>query len=132
MALPVAMGYGVLSGLGPVAGLHGAVAVGLFAALFGGTRGIIYGPNIFIAIPMAVVVAEYATSMAEAASAGILAGIIQIVFGLLGLGRYVAYIPYSLSSGFFTAFGILIIVKQSLAALGSSTDGGSVVGTVRA
>lgn len=130
--MPVAMGYGILSGLGPVAGLYGAVAVGLLAGAFGGTRGLVYGPNILIAIPMSVVVAEYATSLAEAATAGILAGLIQILFGLLGLGRYVSYVPLSLTSGFFTAFGILIIIKQSLLALGSSLDGRGVVSTVEA
>ena len=128
--LPVAMGYGVLSGLGPVAGLYGAVAVGIFASLFGGTRGLVYGPNTAVTVTMGVVVAEYADSLAEAATIGILAGLIQMVFGLLGLGRYASYIPNSLVSGFFTAFGTLIIVKQSFLALGGTTPPGSVVDNV--
>ena len=118
VVLPVTMGFGVMSGLGAVAGLYGSVAVGIFASLFGGTRGMIYGPNILIAITMALVVAEYADSLAEAATTAILAGLMQIIFGLLGLGRYAAYIPSSLTSGFFTAFGILLIVNQGLIALG--------------
>lgn len=120
VVLPVTMGFGVMSGLGAVAGLYGSVAVGIFASLFGGTRGMIYGPNILIAITMAVVVAEYADSLAEAATTAILAGLMQIIFGVLGLGRYAAYIPASLISGFFTAFGILLIVNQGLIGLGSS------------
>ena len=132
IALPVAMGYGVISGLGPTAGLYGAVAVGIFASIFGGVRGIVYGPQILIALTMSVVVAEYATSIAEAATIGILAGLIQIAFGFLGLGRYVAYIPFSLTSGFFTAFGFLLIIKQSLLALGASPGGGGVIDTIRA
>ena len=66
----------------------------------------ISGPNLFVTISMAVVVSEYATSIAAAATAGILAGLMLIAFGLLGFGRYVSYIPYSLLSGFFTASGI--------------------------
>ena len=126
ITLPIAIGYGVLSGLGPVAGLYGAVAVGIFASLFGGTRGLVYGPNTAVTVTMSVVVAEYADSVAEAATIGILAGLIQIVFGLLGLGRYASYVPASLISGFFAAFGILIIVKQSFLALGGTTPPGSV------
>ena len=131
IVLPVAIGYGVLSGLGPVAGLHGAVAVGIFASLFGGTKGLVYGPNIAIAITMAVVVSEYADTLPEAATIGILAGLIQIIFGLLGLGRYASYIPISLTSGFFTAFGVLIIVKQSFPAIGVSTPQGSVITSIK-
>ena len=127
ITLPIAIGYGVLSGLGPVAGLYGAIAVGIFASLFGGTRGLVYGPNTAVTVTMSVVVAEYADSVAEAATIGILAGLIQIIFGLLGLGRYASYVPASLISGFFAAFGILIIVKQSFLALGATTPPGSVV-----
>ena len=132
ITLPVAIGYGVLSGLGPVAGLYGAVAVGIFASLFGGTRGLVYGPNTAVTVTMGVVVAEYADSLAEAATIGILAGLIQMLFGLLGLGRYASYIPNSLISGFFTAFGILIIVKQSFLALGGTTPPGSVADNLAA
>ena len=123
IALPTAIGYGVISGLGPVAGLYGAVAVSFFAAIFGGTRGLTSGPNILVTLTMAVVVAEYTTSIAEAITVGILAGLMQIAFGLLGMGRYVSYIPFSLTSGFFTAFGFLLILKQGLLALGASPAG---------
>ena len=132
IALPVALGYGVISGLGPVAGLYGAVAVGIFASIFGGVRGMVYGSQIMIVLPMSVVVAEYADSIAQAATIGILVGLLQIVFGLLGLGRYASYIPFSLTSGFFTAFGFLLIIKQSLLAFGASSGGGGVIATFKA
>lgn len=132
VALPAAMGYGVLSGLGPVAGLYGAVAVGIFASLFGGTRGFVYGPNTAVTVTMSVVVAEYADNLAEAATIGILAGLIQIVFGLLGLGRYASYIPTSLTAGFFTAFGILIIGKQIIPAVGGTPPSGGIVDNIKA
>ena len=130
IALPAAMGFGVLSGLGPVAGLYGAVAVGIFASLFGGTRGFIYGPNTAVTVIMGVVVAEYADNLAEAATIGILAGLIQIVFGLLGLGRYASYIPTSLTAGFFTAFGVLIIGKQIIPALGGTPPEGGIINSI--
>ena len=126
ISLPTAMGYGVISGLGPAAGLYGALAVSFFAGIFGGTRGLTSGPNILVTLTMAVVVAEYATSIEEAVSVGILAGLIQIAFGLLGIGRYVTYIPFSLTAGFFTAFGFLLIIKQVLLALGASPAGDAV------
>ena len=131
IVLPASVGYGVISGLGPVAGLYGAAAVSLFGALFGGTRGMISGPNILVTLTMAAVVSQYADSLAEAAVAAVLAGLIQMGFGALRLGRYVSYIPYSLVAGFFTAFGILLIIKQGLLALGASA-GGAALDSIRA
>ena len=112
--------------------MHGAVAVGIFGSLFGGTRGVVYGPNTAITVIMGVVVAEYADSLAQAATIGILAGLIQIAFGLLGLGRYTSYISTSLTSGFLTAFGTLIIVKQTFPALGLATPQGSIIDNIAA
>lgn len=131
IVLPAAIGYGVISGLGPVAGLYGAVAVSFFGAIFGGTRGMISGPNILVTLTMAVTVSHYATSLGEAFLAAILAGLIQIGFGALKIGRYVSYIPYSLIAGFFTAFGTILILKQFLLGLGASVAG-SALDNIRA
>ena len=128
--LSVAIGLGVISGLGAAAGLHGALAVCLFVALFGGTRGMLGGPNIAVTVVMAVVVADYADSLAQAATIGILAGLIQIVFSLLRLGRYASFVPASLLSGFLAAIGILVIFKQSLPVLGGAPTTGSIIDTV--
>ena len=125
--LPMAIGLGIISGLGADAGLHGALAVGLFVAMFGGTRGMLGGPNVSVTIIMAAVVADYANSVAEAATIGILAGLIQMGFGLLRLGRHASYIPASLLSGFLTAIGIVIIVKQSVAVLGAAAPEGDII-----
>lgn len=125
--LPMAIGLGIISGLGADAGLHGALAVGLFVAIFGGTRGMLGGPNVSVTIIMAAVVADYANSVAEAATIGILAGLIQMGFGLLRLGRHASYIPASLLSGFLTAIGIVIIVKQSVAVLGAAAPEGDII-----
>ena len=79
----------------------------------------IYGPNILIAITMSLVVAEFVDSLAEAGTTDILAGFMQIVFGILALGWHAAYIPASPTSVLFIAFGILLIVNQRLIELGS-------------
>ena len=126
----LAIGLGIISGLGAAAGQHGALAVCVFVALFGGTRGMLGGLNIAVAIVMAVVVADYADTLAQAATIGILAGLIQIGFSLLRLGRYASFVPASLLSGFLTAVGILIIVKQSLPVLGGAQATGSIIDTV--
>ena len=128
--LSVAIGLGIISGLGAAAGLHGALAVCLFVALFGGTRGMLGGPNITVTVVMAVVVADYADSLAQAATIGILAGLIQIGFSLLRLGRYASFVPASLLSGFLAAIGILVIFKQSIPVLGGAPATGSIIDTV--
>ena len=130
IVLSVAIGLGIVSGLGAAAGLHGALVVCLFVALFGGTRGMIGGPNITVTVVTAVVVADYADSIAQAATIGILAGLIQIGFSLLRLGRYGSFVPASLLSGFLAAIGILVIFKQTIPALGGDPETGGIIDAV--
>ena len=78
VGLPVALAFGVASGLGPVAGLYGAIAVGFFAAVFGGTRSQISGPTGPMAVAMAVIVTTHAQSLTEAFTIAVMAGLIQI------------------------------------------------------
>ena len=132
VSLPLAMGYGVLSGLGPAAGLYGAFATALISSIVGGARGVIAGPNVVIAMVMAVVVTDTASSLAEAATIGVLAGLIQLVFVALRLGRYVAYVPQALISGFFTAFGLLVIASQVSPALGIARAGVDLIDNLKA
>ncbi len=129
---PISLSYGVISGLGPIAGLYGAIAVSLFASLFGGVYAMIRGPNIFLVTVLAAMVAERATSLAEALTIAMLAGIFQIGFGLLKLGRYAAYTPYPLLAGLFSALGFVLFTSQTLLVLGSSTRSGSVIATFQA
>ena len=131
VSLPIAMGYGILSGLGPEAGLYGAFATALISAMVGGVRGVIAGPNVVVAMVVAVVVTDYASSLAEAATIGVMAGAILLVFALLRLGRYVTYVPQSLISGFFTSFGILVIASQTFPALGVDAGGVGLIDNLR-
>ena len=130
--LPMALAYGVVSGLGVIAGLYGAVAVGLFASLFWGTQALISGPTGPMAVAMAVVVGSYADNLTEAFTIVIMAGVIQIILGVIKMGRYVAYTPYSVISGFTSGVGVIIVLLQVLPFLGSSSSGGGTVGAIRA
>ena len=132
VGLPVALAFGVASGLGAVAGLYGAIAVGFFAAVFGGTKSQISGPTGPMAVAMAVVVATHADNLAAAFTIVIMAGLFQILLGVLRIGRFVAYTPYSVISGFMSGVGIIIILLQTLPFLGSSIADGGPLGAIQA
>jgi SulP family sulfate permease len=126
VALPLALAFGVSSGLGPSAGLYGAIFISFFAALFGGTNTQISGPTApMTAVSMVVIagiIAIYDGSVEKALPAiltiFLLAGLMQIALGFLGIGKYIKYIPYPVVSGFMTAIGVIILITQVLPALG--------------
>ena len=124
VGLPVALAFGVASGLGAVAGIYGAIAVGFFASVFGGTRSQISGPTGPMAVAMAVIVTTHASSLAEAFTIAIMAGLIQVLLGVLRIGRFVAYTPYSVISGFMSGIGIIIITLQVLPFIGEPAASG--------
>ena len=132
VGLPVSLAFGVASGLGALAGIYGAIAVGFFAAVFGGTRSQISGPTGPMAVAMAVIVTTHADTLAEAFTIVILAGLIQILLGVLRIGRFVAFTPYSVISGFMSGIGIIIMLLQTLPFLGAAGATGGPVGVVRA
>ena len=128
IALPLALAFGVQSGMGAAAGLYGAIAVGIFAAMFGGTATQASGPT----GPMTVVSASIVLFAIEAAGSlekglGIVlmcflaGGIFQILLGLLGIGKYIRYFPYPVVSGFMSGVGLIIVFLQIWPLLGSSS-----------
>ncbi len=123
VALPLALAFGVAAGIGPMAGIYGAIAVGFFAAVFGGTRSQVSGPTGPMTIVMAAVVAQYADHLAEAFTIVMLGGLMQIGFGLLKLGRYIIYTPVMVVSGFMSGIGIIIILIQILPFFGMDSLG---------
>ena len=131
IALPLALAFGVASGVGPIAGLYGAIAVGFFAAVFGGTNSQISGPTGPMTIVMAVIVAEHAENLGEAFTIVMLGGVFQIVFGMLRLGRYVSYTPYTVVSGFMSGIGVIIILIQILPFFGHATVSGGPLASLR-
>ncbi|MBA4493751.1 SulP family inorganic anion transporter [Paenactinomyces guangxiensis] len=122
VALPLALGFGVASGLGAEAGLYGAIGLGLFAAIFGGTRSQISGPTGPMTVVSATVIASFTNNLALVVSVFLLAGLFQIAFGLLRIGQYVKYIPYPVISGFMSGIGMIIILLQLYPSMGIPTS----------
>ena len=126
VALPLALAFGVSSGLGPSAGLFGAIFISFFAALFGGTNTQISGPTApMTAVSMIIIAGIIAANDGDVSKAlpailtvFLLAGLFQIGLGLIGLGKYIRYIPYPVVSGFMTAIGVIILLTQILPSLG--------------
>jgi SulP family sulfate permease len=126
VALPLALAFGVSSGLGPSAGLYGAIFISFFAALFGGTNTQISGPTApMTAVSMVIIAGIVAANDGNVEKAlpsilmvFLLAGIMQIGLGFLGLGKYIKYIPYPVVSGVMTAIGVIILLTQILPSLG--------------
>ena len=117
VSLPMALAFGVASGAGPVAGLYGAVLVGLFAALFGGTSTLISEPTGPMTVVMTAVITTMMASnpdngMAMAFTVVMIAGIFQILLGVLKLGKYITLMPYSVISGFMSGIGIILVLLQ--------------------
>lgn len=117
IALPLALAFGVSSGAGAIAGIYGAILVGFFAALFGGTPTQVSGPTGPMTVVMALVLTQMIANnpnsgIALAFTCVILAGIFQILFGLLKLGKYFVMVPYPVISGFMSGIGIIIILLQ--------------------
>ena len=117
IALPMALAFGVASGAGPVAGLWGAGLVGFFAALFGGTPTLISEPTGPMTVVMTAVIANLTAAdsdnvMAMAFTVVMLAGLFQIIFGVLRLGKYVTLMPYTVISGFMSGIGVILVILQ--------------------
>lgn len=137
VALPLALAFGVQSGMGAIAGLYGAIALGILAAALGGTQTQASGPT----GPMTVVSATFiAIAIGFAGSLGnamgmivatfILAGLFQIFFGLVKIGSYIKYFPYPVISGFMSGVGLIIILLQIFPFAGVSAPS-STVGVVK-
>ncbi|QEY31847.1 SulP family inorganic anion transporter [Synechococcus sp. RSCCF101] len=139
VALPLSLAFGnaALGPGGAIYGLYGAVVVGFVAALLGGTPAQVSGPT----GPMSVTVAGVVSSLAAVGvsrelaageilplvmAAVVLGGLVQVLFGVLRLGRYITLVPYSVVSGFMSGIGVIILVLQIGPFLGISTRGGVV------
>ncbi len=132
VGLPVALAFGVASGLGPLAGLYGAVAVGFFAAVFGGTRSQISGPTAPMAVAMAVVVTTQAEgNLAIAFTIVVMAGLIQVLLGVMRVGRFVSYTPYSVISGFMSGIGVIVMLVHVMPFIGATVVSGGPLNTLR-
>ncbi len=136
VSLPLALAFGVASGAGAIAGLYGAVCVGFFAALFGGTPTLISEPTGPMTVVMTAIVASLTAKNPElglpmAFTVVMLAGIFQILFGIFKMGKYITLMPYSVISGFMSGIGVILIILQIPPFLGQAAPKGGVLGTVQ-
>ena len=126
VALPLALAFGVASGAGAIAGLYGAIIVGLFAALFGGTPSQVSGPTGPMTVVMTAIITDYIgrfpeSGMALAFTVVILGGLLQIIMGVLKLGRFISFVPFPVLSGFMSGIGVIIIILQLAPLIGHET-----------
>ncbi len=133
VALPVALAFGEASGLGPVAGIYSAIAVCFFASVFGGAPAQISGPSAPLTIAMAVILAQHADGdLTKAFTIVTLAGLLQIALGLLRIGSFVTYTPYSVISGFMSGIGVIVMAAQVLPFFGAGHVSGGLINSIQA
>jgi SulP family sulfate permease len=138
VALPLALAFGAQTELGAVAGLYGAIALGILTALFGGTKTQISGPTAPMTVVAAVLITDAISktgSLAEAlpiiVATFILAGMLQVLLGVIKVGKYIKYIPYPVVSGFMSGIGVIIIITQLLPFFGITAPSGGAFGTLK-
>ncbi|WP_046003230.1 SulP family inorganic anion transporter [Pseudoalteromonas rubra] len=137
ISLPLALAFGVASGAGAEAGMWGAILVGLFAALFGGSTSLISEPTGPMTVIMTAVLTTMVSKYPEAGPAMaftvvMMAGAFQVLLGTLKLGKYVTLMPYSVVSGFMSGIGVILIILQLAPLLGHQAPPGGVPGTLSA
>ena len=128
VALPSAIAFGVTiysalgdsnAALGALAGILGATAIGMIAPAFGGTNRLISAP----CAPAAAVLSAFAIDAMHSGLSvdstllmltllGLITGLLQILFGVIRLGRLIAYMPYTVVSGYLSGVGMIIIASQ--------------------
>ncbi len=129
VALPLALAFGLQSGMGAIAGLYGAIAIGMIAAWFGGTPTQISGPTGPMTVVSAVVIStaiqanggSLEAAMGTIVAIFLLAGVFQILLGVFKIGQYIRYMPYPVVSGFMSGIGVIIIVLQIFPFLGHNS-----------
>ncbi|MBP6995022.1 MAG: SulP family inorganic anion transporter [Phycicoccus sp.] len=125
VALPLALAFGITSGVGATAGLVTAVVAGTVAALFGGSPVQVSGPTGAMTVVLVPIVAQFGTR--GVVVVGLMAGLILVLMALAGAGRYVRYIPLPVIEGFTLGIAVIIGLQQIPAALGVPADGEQVV-----
>ena len=111
--IPFAMGIGVVSGMGIPAALYCLVIVGIVGAIFGGTRAMVSGPSVAVAVIVASVIYSGEAGLVELSVISVMAGLMQVLFGLVGIGRYMAYLPHIVLTGFISGIGLYLVWSQS-------------------
>lgn len=126
VALPLALGFGVSSGLGATAGLVTAVVAGAVAAIFGGSRVQVSGPTGAMTVVLVPIIATKGAN--GVLVVGLMAGLILIGLGAAGAGRFIRYVPVPVVEGFTLGIAAIILLQQLPAALGVRAEGEKVLG----
>lgn len=116
VALPLALAFGVSSGVGAAAGLVTAIIAGLVAAIFGGSNVQVSGPTGAMVVIIAPLVAQHGVGVLPLLS--VMAGLLVMGGGILGLGRAISLIPWPVIEGFTLGIAITIFMQQVPAAFG--------------
>lgn len=116
VALPLALAFGVSSGVGAAAGLVTAVVAGLVAAVFGGSNLQVSGPTGAMAVVLVPIVGRFGA--AAVIPVAIMAGVLVVLLGLVGLGRIVDFIPWPVVEGFTIGIATIIFLQQVPLAVG--------------
>lgn len=132
IALPLAIAFGVSSGLGATAGIYGSIIVGMLASLFGGTPTQITGPTGPLTVVIASVIALHSNNPNLIFAAIFLSGLFQIILGIFKVGKLVNFIPYPVISGFMSGIGAIILLLQINPFLGIEFSGTPVEGLINA
>ena len=110
VAIPLAMGFAMASGLKPEQGIVGGAVAGLVGALMGGSKYQVYGPTAAFIPVIAALMAIYSHGFLVLAS--IIAGILLLILGLAKLGRIIALVPHSIVVGFTIGIAVTIALTQ--------------------
>ena len=118
VALPLAIAFGIASGVTPEKGIITAIVAGLIVSVFGGSKVQIGGPTGAFIVIIYGIIQQYGIEGLTIAT--IMAGIFLIVFGLLHLGTIIKYIPYPIVVGFTSGIAVTIFTTQIKDLLGLS------------
>jgi hypothetical protein len=116
VALPLALAFGITTGLGARAGLITAIIAGVVAAVFGGSNVQVSGPTGAMTVVLVPLVARYGVDAVYVV--GVMAGVIVVISAFAGVGRLLAYIPWPVIEGFTVGIATIIFLQQVPAALG--------------
>lgn len=137
VALPLALAFGAQTELGAISGLYGAIAIGILAALFGGTPTQVSGPTAPMTVVSAVIIMDaiaYAGGIQAAfpiiIATFFIAGLFEFLLGVMRVGRYIRYMPYPVVSGFMSGIGVIIVISQIFPMFGSPAPTGGAAGTL--
>ena len=108
--VPEAVAFALLAGLNPLVGLYSAFTIGIVTSILGGRPGMISGATGAIAVVIGTLVALHGVEYLFAAV--VLTGIIQIVFGLLRMGKFIRLVPHPVFLGFVNGLAIVIFLSQ--------------------